>query len=118
MPKITAFHHVSLVSADLDRSHGFYTQVLGLATLPLPEPSLEGKIIWFDLGNSQALHVLKGIPTPDDLAHFALRIEDLAPWVSHLQAHNIAINAPDVQLKGKARVFIQDPDGNQIELSQ
>lgn len=117
-PKITAFHHVSLVSADLDRTREFYTKVLGLSLLPLPDQSLEGKIIWFDLGETQAVHVLKGTPSPDSVAHFALRIQELKPWKDHLSALGIPLDEPDVQLQGKERLFIKDPDGNPIEISQ
>jgi glyoxylase I family protein len=117
-PQISALHHTTVVATDLARATAFYNGVLGLPILPLPSADLAGVILWFDLGHGQALHVLRGTPAPDGQAHFALRVETVPPWRAHLAAQNVAIQEPDVQLVGKERIFLNDPDGNLIELSQ
>lgn len=117
-PKITALHHVSIMADVLPTAEAFYHNILGLASLPLPDDSLIGKISWFDLGAGRALHVIGGKASPDGQAHFALKIENVSAWRAHLTAKEVAFTEADVDLPGKGRVFLKDPFGNGIELTE
>ena len=60
-----------------------------------------------------------GLLKPEDKwgrqAHLAFAISDLATVKQHLTAVNIPIQPSS---SGRAAIFIHDPDGNIIELSQ
>ena len=44
-------HHVSINVADVEESRLFYTEVLGMATLPRPDFGFAGE--WLDAGGQQ-----------------------------------------------------------------
>ena len=113
--------HVHLNVSDLDRSIGFYREVMGLdVVLRLPKLaflSYDGYHHHVALDSRAAA----GLDEPEhqDIHHFALRHEtrsELADSVRRAQAAGVPIKrAADFCVL--EAVFIDDPDGNGIELS-
>ena len=78
--KIEAIHHVALGVTDLERSHRFYSEILGLEEIERPPFGFPG--LWFSAGGSQQVHLIvhpdstfrtgKGLDTRD--GHFAVRV--------------------------------------------
>jgi catechol 2,3-dioxygenase-like lactoylglutathione lyase family enzyme len=114
---LTAIDHVSVLITDLAKARRFYRDVLGLPEIAKPKP-FDFVALWFDLGNGQTLHLLQK-PQPDTRSprHFALRVPDAQAARAHFRAHGI-----DIQETGPIphcdRFFVNDPDGNRIELIQ
>jgi catechol 2,3-dioxygenase-like lactoylglutathione lyase family enzyme len=114
---LTAIDHVSVLITDLANARQFYRDVLGLPEIAKPKP-FDFVALWFDLGNGQTLHLLQK-PQPDTRSprHFALRVPDAKAARAHFRAHGI-----DIQETGPIphcdRFFVNDPDGNRIELIQ
>ena len=112
--------HVSFAVRDLDRSLGFYRDVLGLPPLPRPDFGVPGA--WLAVGEGQ-IHLIqvpegfdRGTP-PGRLSpaasHTAFWIDDYAQVLSALKAHGLEV------LEGGAetgQMWVQDPDGYVIEL--
>lgn len=111
-------NHVALHVADLEQSRAFYRDVLQLDPLPRPAFSFPGA--WFRLGAFQELHLIGGRQEPvishNRGNHYALRIDDMAAWQSHLRAKGIEIRGPQPRPDGATQIFIRDPDGHTIEL--
>lgn len=109
----TTLHHASIRVADLARSIRFYEGVLGLRPLPRPELGIAGR--WYGIGGGQ-LHLIEGAApaTPFDPSgpHFALAVADLDAARRELASAGISTLDP-----GGNQLWIQDPDGNVVELT-
>jgi catechol 2,3-dioxygenase-like lactoylglutathione lyase family enzyme len=115
--KVTQLNHVAVHVADLEASHRFYEQVLGLSRIPRPAFDFPGT--WYRLGHDQELHLIarpvEGDATPRE-RHFALKVNDLDAFASHLERQGVAYRGPSPRPDGARQVFVRDPDGHVIEL--
>jgi catechol 2,3-dioxygenase-like lactoylglutathione lyase family enzyme len=98
-------------------ARAFYADLLGLPETPKPADLARRGGCWFE---NAAIKVHLGVETdfrPARKAHPAFIVDDLASLVARLaEAGHPA--RPDEPLPGYARVFIDDPFGNRIELLQ
>jgi glyoxylase I family protein len=132
MMQIEAIHHVSLTVYDLERSRGFYREILGLTEITRPNFSFPGA--WFQLGAAQQLHLIvhdrasfregKGVDTRD--CHFAVRVPDYGAAADYLRARGYREDSPDEFHKlifnphataGFPQMYIMDPDRHVIEIN-
>jgi catechol 2,3-dioxygenase-like lactoylglutathione lyase family enzyme len=116
--KIFELNHVAIHVRDVERSCEFYRIALQLEAMARPAFSFPGA--WFRLGEAQELHIIGERSDPvhshNRGNHFALRVDDLAPWEAHLQALNIEYRPPKPRPDGARQLFLRDPDGHTIEL--
>ncbi len=89
--KTTQLNHVALHVADVAQSCGFYRDVLLLESLPRPAFDFPGA--WFRLGDDQELHLIGDRTEPvhshNRGNHFALLVDDIDAWESHLIANQV-----------------------------
>jgi glyoxylase I family protein len=113
--KPVAVHHVSVNVSDAVESVAFYTDVLG-GTLRDDRPDFGIGGAWIDLGATQ-VHLIETDVPPNLGQHFAILVDDLDGVVRELRSKGIDIE--DAKVVGPDRqTFIQDPDGNAVELHQ
>ena len=114
---IASIDHVSVLITDTARSRAFYGGVLGLREIPKPR-TFDFVALWYDLGAGQTLHLLLK-PQRDSISprHFALRVPDAVSARHHMRTHGIEIQETG-PIPHCDRFFINDPDGNRIELIQ
>ncbi|WP_338405719.1 VOC family protein [Candidatus Synechococcus calcipolaris] len=116
---ISAVLHVAIHVTDLERSAQFYGNLLRLtlADRPLSFPGL-----WYQVGPVQ-IHLIETNQCSNALAererwgrnpHIALAVNDLEGIGKQLTAAGYRIQA---SASGRAAFFVQDPDGNVIELT-
>ncbi len=108
-------HHVSVNVSDVAASIAFYSDVLGAAVrVDRPDLGIDGA--WLDVGDHQ-VHLIEA-PTPPNLGqHFAVRVDDVAAVVAELRGKGLAV-ADAVRIGPGLQTFVEDPDGNVIELHQ
>ena len=125
-------HHVSVPTADLERSRRFYREILGLEEIPRPPFRVPGA--WFRIGADQEVHLIlgggdatfrraKGIDLGD--VHFALRVADFGEVLAFLRAQGYREDAEardPMALRtstdaGYPQLYIMDPDRNVIEMN-
>ena len=114
---IADIHHVSLNVTDVERSLGFYRDVLGLAVLPRPDFSFGGA--WLAAGNGRQIHLIAGEVPPNRGQHVAFRVDDVDAMVLTLRASGV--DAADPKPVGDTSIrqtFALDPDGNLVEFTQ
>lgn len=116
---ISAVLHVAIHVTDLQRSAHFYGNLLGLtlADRPLSFPGL-----WYQVGPVQ-IHLIETNQYSNSLVdrqrwgrnpHIALAVNELDGIGHQLTAAGYRIQA---SASGRAAFFVQDPDGNVIELT-
>ena len=119
-PRLTAFHHASLLVSDTIRALDFYQGLLGLEIEP-SRPDLGFPGAWLRLGEVQ-IHLLE-LPNPDPVEgrpahggrdrHLAFRVQDLEAMARRLEAAGVQVSR---SRSGRAALFCRDPDGNAVEL--
>lgn len=110
-------HHVGLNVKDLETCRRFYVDVLGLEELPRPDFGFPGA--WLQAG-SQQIHLLQQADFQNPVAgqHFAFEVSDLDAAIGELRALDIQVSdAFEIADVGR-QAFLNDPDGNGIELNQ
>lgn len=112
--------HVTVLSADFDRTLRFYCDLLGLRIGPRPAIRLPG--YWFYLGDAAVVHVLPR--RPDDrpaaggaIDHFALEADDLPAFEQRLRAASQAFDSRRLADSDTWQIFVTDPDGARVEIS-
>lgn len=113
---ITQIDHVSVIITDVERSRRFYRDVLGLKEINRPR-TFDFVVIWFELDNHQLHLLLKDRPDTRSPRHFALRVTDAAAARAYFRQHGVTTEET-TPIPGADRFFINDPDGNRIEIIQ
>lgn len=112
--------HVTVRSADFERTERFYCGLLGMRVGPRPAIPVPGR--WFYVGDEAVLHVL---PPSRDAApagrsaidHFALQADDLPAFERRLRAAGQPFEGRRLADTQTWQVFLTDPDGVCVELS-
>jgi catechol 2,3-dioxygenase-like lactoylglutathione lyase family enzyme len=113
-------HHVSLCIGDLAKARAFYGELLGLPEIPRPDFGFPGA--WYQAGEIQ-LHLIVA-PAGVDVgarpakispvaAHLAFEIADYEAVRGSLAARGVEAVGLGAEV---GQMFVQDPDGNVIEL--
>ena len=115
-------HHVSFCVAEIDRARAFYGDLLGLPEIERPDFGFPGA--WYQAGEVQ-VHLIQapaGAPTgtpPPSISpvayHAAFEIEDYEAVSKALRDRGIPLIETGAEV---GQLFLQDPDGNVIELIQ
>jgi catechol 2,3-dioxygenase-like lactoylglutathione lyase family enzyme len=114
--QITQIDHVSVIITDIERSRHFYREVLGLREIHKPR-TFDFVVLWFDLGNMHIHLLLKDRADSISPRHFALRVADAAAARVYFQERGVK-TLETIPIPGADRFFINDPDGNRIEIIQ
>ena len=119
MSWVVGIDHVQLAMppGGEEQAIAFYADALGLRQQPKP-PALAGRGgCWFE-SRSAKIHLgVEADFRPARKAHPALVVRDLAGVAAALSAAGHS-TVPGEQIDGVARIYVDDPFGNRIELVQ
>ncbi len=129
MKGFTQLAHVALKVKDLDRSLDFYAGKLGFTEMMrLPKPDGSGGVwlVYLRITDDQYLELFPegaGERAPGREAtgvnHFCLGVDDLDSVVAEIEAADIPLLMPKkMGADYNRQAWIEDPDGNRIELMQ
>jgi lactoylglutathione lyase len=111
-------NHVAIHVQDVEISVPFYRDVMQLPMMERPNFDFPGA--WFRLGRDQELHLIgdRDLPVHSHHrgGHFALVVDCLDEWESHLDACEAVRLPRKTRPDGALQTFVQDPDGHWIEL--
>jgi catechol 2,3-dioxygenase-like lactoylglutathione lyase family enzyme len=116
--KFRQLDHVALHVSDVPRSCAFYENVLKLERIPRPAFSFPGA--WFQLGQSQELHLIGDRDAPVNSHsrgnHYALLVDDIDAWEEYFKRTGVEYVARRTRPDGAYQIYVADPDGHFIEL--
>lgn len=127
MKGITGFGHVAIKVKDLETSLAFYRDKLGFPEM-LRLHNDDGAV-WLVYLRVTDLHYLEIFPGAENerapgwnangVNHMCLTIDDLDATTARIKQAGIALTA-EIQngLDGNRQAWIEDPDGNRIELME
>ena len=115
-----------IVSADVERSRRFYTDVLGGETVRTGEPScvaLANGFIIINRGGDptedKPTVTLEVPPDPDRVSAFLnIRVADIRAVYEEWSSAGAEFLAPPEERKTEYRCYMRDPDGHLIEVGQ
>jgi lactoylglutathione lyase len=117
--------HTRMRVSDLDETIRFYTNVLGLEVLEQKTSPRGSQLAFLKVPNSDELIELTSFPpsgpvkVQEDLVHLAFQVESLDETITSLNAKGIKItDGPTQTSSGSRFIFIDAPDGYEIELIQ
>lgn len=119
------FDHSTVLVTDLETSAAFYENILHLETLETPWGPA-APIRFYSLGGGRQLHM--GLTDrsiePDKSVHFAFAVLAFDAYLEFLSDQGVAYanfagtsSTPQVRPDGVRQVYLQDPDGNWIEIN-
>jgi glyoxylase I family protein len=128
--RIAGLHHITLLCADVERSLGFYRNVLGMRLVKqtVNEDDRGARHLFFgdEEGRPGTLVTCLEYPDLDEGAvgrgsthHFALAVEseeELAAWQSYLTERGI----PTTEVLDRTyfkSIYLRDPDGHIVEIA-
>ena len=128
--RISGIHHITLLCADVERSVGFYRNVLGLRVVKqtVNEDDRGARHLFFgdEQGRPGTLITCLEYPELDEgvigrgsTHHFALSVateEELAAWRDYLVSKGVPVTEMLDRTYFKS-VYMRDPDGHIIELA-
>lgn len=127
-PGTFRFNHVALRVRDVKESLAFYEGVLGFREafrVNRPDGSLG--LIYVQFGSDQFVELFEGgdegrqpepAPKGTGFLHFCLTVEDLPVTLAELREKGLEIGEPHTGTSGAFIYFLEDPDGNKIELAE
>jgi catechol 2,3-dioxygenase-like lactoylglutathione lyase family enzyme len=118
--KISQCLHTAILVTDLEKAVYFYETVLGLTKIDRPF-KYDG--VWYQVGDYQ-IHLIVDANyqnqrlNPEKWGrnpHIALAIDDVETMGNYLENQGYPIQ---MSASGRKALFVSDPDGNIIEMSQ
>jgi len=110
---------------DLKKSSDFYSQIVGLDTIP--EPFHDGRHTWFSVGPKSHLHIISGATQKtehDKNSHLCFSVESVPDFINILKKNNISFenwagekNTFTNRVDGVKQIYFRDPDGYWVEIN-
>lgn len=139
---IIGMHHTGFVVSDIDASVAFYRDAVGLTLIGMRErdggpisqilgyENTHIKIAEFHYGNGHLLELIEYVNPPGadahiqerngfGASHIAFEVDDIfAAYERLIRSGAKRLNPPIEIVDGKKGCYLQDPDGNWVELLQ
>ena len=123
--KVGKLLHTRMRVSDIEQTINFYTTILGLEVLEQKTSPRGSHLAFLKVKNSEELIELCSFPesgpvhVQEDLVHLAFEVEDMDQTIRELNTNNIPItDGPTTTSSGSRFIFIDAPDGYEIELIQ
>ena len=123
--KVKKLLHTRMRVSDMEQTLTFYREVLGLEVVEQKVSPRGSQLAFLAVPNSEELIELCSFPTSgavkvqEDLVHLAFEVDDLDGTIHELEVKGVPItDGPTQSSSGSRFIFIDAPDGYEIELIQ
>jgi lactoylglutathione lyase len=117
--------HTRMRVTDMAQTLKFYREILGLEVVEQKTSPRGSHLAFIAVPNSEELIEICSFPSSgpirvqEDLVHLAFEVENLDQTIQELQGKGVAItDGPTQSSSGSRFIFIDAPDGYEIELIQ
>ena len=121
--KVTKLLHTRMRVSHMEQTLAFYQDVLGLEVVEQKVSPRGSHLAFLAVPNSEEFIELCSFPASgavtvqEDLVHLAFQVDNLDETIHELHSKNIPItDGPTVTSSGSRFIFIDAPDGYEIEL--
>ena len=121
--KVKKLLHTRMRVSDMEQTIQFYTDVLGLEVLERKVSPRGSHLAFLKVPNSEELIELTSFPpsgpvrVQEDLVHLAFQVESLDDTIASLNAKGVKVtDGPTTTSSGSRFIFIDAPDGYEVEL--
>ena len=121
--QVTKLLHTRMRVSDMDQTIRFYAEILGLEVLERKTSPRGSHLAFLKVPNSDELIELCSflpsgpVKVQEDLVHLAFQVESLDDTIQSLKAKGIRItDGPTASSSGSRFIFIDAPDGYEVEL--
>ena len=113
--RLTAVNHLTYNVTDKERALRFWVDVLGVKQIP---SQVDAKhVLWLQLPSSTMVHLVENADGPSAPSHHgAFEVDDIEATAAALQDKGVETTPITTRHDGQRVIFIQDPDGNRIEI--
>jgi lactoylglutathione lyase len=118
-------NHIAVYVKDLKVSSAFYSDVIGLDTIP--EPFHDGKHTWYSVAENSHLHIIQGakdITKHDKNTHLCFSVPSVEDMITRLNKNKIPYESwagekmsVTTRVDGIKQLYFVDPDGYWIEIN-
>lgn len=123
--KNPTLNHVALYVLDLQKSAGFYKNIIGLESIP--EPFHDGRHEWFRIGEHSQLHLIggaKSVSSHDKDSHLCFSVSSMDDFIQNLNKNKVdyenwpgEANKITTRTDGVKQIYFKDPDGYWVEIN-
>jgi len=119
-------NHLAMMVNNLEATGNFYSEILKIEEIDIKSTGLPHR--WFKLNDGLEVHLVgseETLPKKTKNNHLAIQTGDINAIVTHLQKEKIKfsdwfgnINKIQERFDGVLQVYLEDPEGNWIEINQ
>ena len=123
--KKPVLNHIAVYVKDLKTSTAFYSDVIGIDTIP--EPFHDGKHTWYGVSENSHLHLIQGakeITKHDKNIHLCFSVPSIEDVIARLNKNSVPFEswtgekmAVTTRVDGIRQLYFTDPDGYWIEIN-
>ncbi len=118
-------NHIAEYVVDLKISTDFYTDIIGLDTIP--EPFHDGRHTWFSIGPKSHLHLIQGakeMMAHEKNNHLCFTVPSVQEFTARLKKYKVEYenwagqkSTVTNRVDGVQQIYFRDPDGYWIEIN-
>ena len=115
--RLKRVNHLTYNVTDKGRALRFWEGVLGVRQIPSQNTSGGGHILWLQLPSGAMVHLVEDAEGPSMPSHHgAFEVDDIEATAEALQAKGVETTPMMERKDGQRFFFVDDPDGNRIEI--
>ena len=113
--RLKSVNHLTYNVSDKERALRFWEDVLGVKQIPSQVD--RDHIIWLQLPSGAMVHLVETSEAPSTPSHHgAFEVDDIDAAAKAIQGKGIETTDITTRNDGQRNFFINDPDGNRIEI--
>ncbi len=113
--RLKAINHITYNVKNKDAALKWYTEVLGLGQIPKMVDS--DNLYWLQLPSGAMVHIIENPEAPSAPSHHtAFEVDDIEAAKADMESKGVEVTDISLRHDGQRACYLNDPDGNRIEL--